>query len=329
VNVVLHAVNALLIIRIAKVWTRSRIIAWLSGICFVTSAVLTETVSGVVGLADVLSGLGLLLAIASLGLSIWWLGFAVFGACTLAMFSKESSVVAVAIVPWAALVSASILHPHKSRAMLRALVALAASTVALILYVETRRRFFPSPIDEALLEPASPDWHWLKRGFHYLLRWFAQPRLPHDPINNPLVGVPWPERAATAFRIYASGLKQVLWPSVLSGDYSYAAEMPETEPLSARAVVGASLLGLPVFAGLVLAAFGWMRSSSVALRRVAMLLATALIIVPIAYVPQSNLLVLLPTIRAERFWYLPVIGMAWLLGCLGAVLWRQSLLAQR
>jgi hypothetical protein len=34
----------------------------------------------------------------------------------------------------------------------------------------------------------------------------------------------------------------------------------------------------------------------------------------VAYLPHSNILVLLPTIRADRFWYVPAMGMAWLLG---------------
>jgi hypothetical protein len=38
------------------------------------------------------------------------------------------------------------------------------------------------------------------------------------------------------------------------------------------------------------------------------LLAIALMWVPIAYFPHSNIPTLLPTVRAERFWYLPVIG---------------------
>jgi tetratricopeptide (TPR) repeat protein len=328
VNVVLHALNALLVLRIARAWTASRAIAWLSGLCFVCCAVLTETVSGVVGLADVLSGLGLLLAIAALTLPVAGFGLAAFAACTLAMFSKESSVAIVIILPWAALLSACILHPSKPRVVVRVVLAALVALAALVLYVETRRRLFPSPIDQALLGAADPDWHWLRRAYHDLLRWFAQPKLPHDPINNPLVGVPWPERVATAFRIYMSGLGQVIWPMVLSGDYSYAAELPEKEPFSVRAVVGAFLLGLPLLAAPILATIAQLRSM-LAQRRVLLLIALALLIVPVSYIPQSNILVLLPTIRAERFWYLPVVGTTWLLGCLWAAILSRPALRQR
>src|SRR5690606_25680773 len=40
------------------------------------------------------------------------------------------------------------------------------------------------------------------------------------------------------------------------------------------------------------------------------LLALALVWVPVSYFPHSNIPVLLPTVRAERFWYLPVIGLS-------------------
>jgi hypothetical protein len=38
------------------------------------------------------------------------------------------------------------------------------------------------------------------------------------------------------------------------------------------------------------------------------LLATGLLWFPVAYFPHSNIAVLLPTVRAERFWYLPAVG---------------------
>lgn len=314
-NVVLHALNAFLVLRIARTWSSTKIVAWLSAGCFVCCAVLTETVSGVVGLADVLSGLGLLLGIAATTLPIIWLGPAVFVAGTLAMFSKESSVVLVAIAPWAALLSGT-LYPGKLRAVACVALTLLAASASLVLYVETRRRLFPSPIDEALLRAASADWSWPQQAFHELLRWFAQPKLPHDPINNPLVAVLWPERVATALRIYSNGLGQLVWPTVLSGDYSYAAELPERNAISVRAAVGAGLLCLPLLAAPVVATVGWLRSP--AMRGTVLLIALALAIVPIGYIPQSNIMVLLPTIRADRFWYLPAIGMAWLLGCFWA-----------
>jgi protein O-mannosyl-transferase len=48
------------------------------------------------------------------------------------------------------------------------------------------------------------------------------------------------------------------------------------------------------------------------------LLATGLLWFPIAYFPHSNIPVVLPTVRAERFWYLPVVGTSLVLGLIAA-----------
>jgi len=48
------------------------------------------------------------------------------------------------------------------------------------------------------------------------------------------------------------------------------------------------------------------------------LLATGLLWFPIAYFPHSNIPVILPTVRAERFWYLPVVGTSLVLGLVAA-----------
>jgi tetratricopeptide (TPR) repeat protein len=45
-----------------------------------------------------------------------------------------------------------------------------------------------------------------------------------------------------------------------------------------------------------------------------------LLAVPLAYLPVSNLLVLLPTIRADRLWYLPTLGVCLALGGLSGLL---------
>lgn len=327
-NVLLHAVNAMLVARVAWHWTRSSSVAWLSGACFVCFALLTETVSGAVGLADVLSGLGVLAALSTLGWQPRAMAAGVFGACLLALFAKESSIAAVAIVPWAVALSARVLHPERPRVALRTVLALGAALAALFLYVQIRKSNFPSPIDPALLRQLPPDAGVFERAIHAALAWFSQPRLPRDPINNALVEVGAFERINTALRIYLSGLGQLLLPLRLSGDYSYAAELPERAVPSARALLG----GLCWFAPLLLAALLGLRSWLGFVQRFATgrnaLLSLALLTVPVAYFPQSNLLVLLPTIRAERFWYLPAVGGAWLVAS-GLVALLRSDVVQR
>ena len=101
VNVVLHAVNGALLASLAFAITRRRDASWLVGGAFVTSAVITEAVTGVVGIADVLGGLGVLLALAALRLPLWLMPAGVFAAVGFGLFSKESVLVAVPLVAFA------------------------------------------------------------------------------------------------------------------------------------------------------------------------------------------------------------------------------------
>src|SRR6185503_8191323 len=79
-NVFFHAVNGAILTLITFAWTKRRGTAALAGFIFVTCAVLTEAVSGIVGIADVLGGMGALLALAALSLPGWAMPFAVFTA---------------------------------------------------------------------------------------------------------------------------------------------------------------------------------------------------------------------------------------------------------
>src|SRR6185369_13825177 len=175
--------------------------------------------------------------------------------------------------------------------------------------------------------PAGTPWH--KQQLHHFLFWFNQPNLPHDPINNPLVDAKVPLRVAAALRVYAGGVGQVLLPWTLSGDYSYRAEPVPPRPVFFGSIAGALLAAVPLLAGLgvllrnVLQSFR-MRQAEPIVRQHRLapgaLLATGLLWFPIAYFPHSNIAVLLPTVRAERFWYLPVVGTSLVLGLVAAKL---------
>lgn len=311
-NVVLHAVNGALLASFALALTRRRGVSWLVGASFVISAVLTEAISGVVGLADVLGGLGVLLALCALRLPLWAQPLGVLAATLLGLFSKESVLVAIPIVSWAALVTAPVLFPQRPRRVLRALFCLVATAAALIAYTEFRRRFFPVTLPPEFSEPLPADRPLAQRAMHEFLRWFSQPRLPHDRINNPLVDADFAHRVAGALRVYLRGLVQVVFPWRLSGDYSFRAE-----PVPERVLFPESVLGGLMLVGLPLVGIGLWISALVRERRVRdqrlvdrILLALAFVWIPVAYFPHSNIPVLLPTVRAERFWYLPVIGAA-------------------
>ena len=343
VNVIGHAANAALLAAFVLSVSGRRKLAWLAGAIFLMSAVLTEAISGVVGIADVLGGLGALLALHALRLPLWGMPWAVLGGVSFGLFSKESAIVAVPLVALAAFTSAPLLHPTRPLRLLRTLVALLASVAALVFYTEFRRLtfvthpdgFWTLPAGTGVFQgwllnlkkwlnqprppfeppPAGTPWH--KQQLLKFLAWFQQPNLPHDPINNPLVDAPVPLRVAAALRVYASGLGQVLFPWTLSGDYSYRAE-----PVPERRVFFGSVMGALLGVGPLLVGLGVLVTNlvqSIRLRHAGhafrqqrlapwALLATGLLWFPVAYFPHSNIAVLLPTVRAERFWYLPVVG---------------------
>ncbi|MBW2528853.1 MAG: tetratricopeptide repeat protein [Deltaproteobacteria bacterium] len=409
-NIILHAINGAVLG--AFVWsvTKRRRQAWLTALVFVTAAVLTEAVSGIVGIADVLGGLGAVLALLALRLPAWGMPAAVFAAVSFGLFSKESALVCVPLVPLAALLTAPALHPRRPARVVRAVLAFVAALAAFVLYVELRREWFPVPVPAALKAPLPADAGDLDLLYRGLLLWFHQAPLPNDPLNNPLVDADFPHRVAGALRVYFRGLVQVVFPRRLSGDYSFPQEpVPETlhEP---ETVAGAAMMLLPIAGALALMIIGWRRERADRVRvesgapppspsalpapmaverrpwrrrllEVATLVTAAgtsavvtdlvlldrgapsfvqvwpygvavivvglglfvegwvspatawsygaprplrhvgpplgalgLVWLVVAYFPHSNIPVLLPTVRAERFWYFPVIGTSVVLG---------------
>lgn len=343
VNVLVHAVNAALVAAFVFAITRRRDTSWLAGACFLACAVLTEAITGVVGIADVFGGLFVLGALCLLRCNVIVMPLAVFASVVLGLLSKESVLVAVPLLPWVALVTAPILHPKRPWRALRALGAFVASTAALIAYTTFRRHFFPvaSAVDAgaALPESAGVLAHTLSRFLH----WFQQPQLPHDPVNNPLVDADWAHRVAGALRVYVRGIGQLLFPWTLSGDYSFPQEPCPVRVFFPESILGGLLMVVPPVAGVALWVVGLVREARARARglfaenandpagdpRTApahelgllALLTIGLVWLPVAYFPHSNIPVLLPTIRAERFWYLPAFGSA----CVFAVLFTRLL----
>lgn len=333
VNVLMHGVNGALMTVLAYRLTKRKGVAWLCGAAFTASAVLTEAVSGVVGISDVLGATGAILALLSLTLTLPWMVPALALSLAFGLLSKESAMCCVPLVPLTALFTARALHPERPRALLRAAVALLVSVMTFVGYVEARRRLFPAPLPAELSVAANEHKGALGRAFAAVLRWYAQPLLPRDPLNNPLVKATPPYRIAGALRVYTRGLWQIVFPWTLSGDYS----APQ-EPIPARLVFPESLFGalamiVPIPAAFVL----WRRSerrvppgpaaegapARDAASPVGPVVGVGLSWIVLAYFPVSNIPVLLPTVRAERFWYFPVIGSSLVLGVvLAAVLAR-------
>jgi hypothetical protein len=141
-------------------------------------------------------------------------------------------------------------------------------------------------------------------------------------------------------RVYARGFLQVFVPLRLSGDYS----APQ-EPAPATLIFPASLLGALLFVGPLVASAGlaiasWSRSTGPGgdstLRSrgmgdtyLAPVLSVAFAWIVVSYFPVSNIPVVLPTVRAERFWYFPAIAICPLLGVAFAKMLRWPKLVRR
>jgi hypothetical protein len=319
-NVLLHGLNGALVVLLVSRWTRDRLTAWLAGALFVATAVVTEAVSGVVGLADVMGGTGALLALLALTLPLSTMPLALLGAALLGLFSKESALCLVPLVPLAALLTSRATHPERPLRWVRAGVAALVVGGAFLFYVEARRRLFPVQTPHELTAEANAGRSVAHRAMAAALRWYAQPMLPHDPLNNPLIEASPPYRVAGALRVYLRGLEQVVFPWTLSGDYS----APQ-EPIPARLVFPESVLGGlamvgPLVAGPVLVARAWWRewrgtAPDAFLDGIdrGLLVALSMAWIVISYFPVSNMPVVLPTVRAERFWYFPSLATSILL----------------
>ncbi|MFO0666581.1 MAG: tetratricopeptide repeat protein [Polyangiaceae bacterium] len=324
VNLIGHGLNGALVTALAFQLSRRRDVAWLSGAAFTACAVLTEAVSGVVGLSDVMGTMGALFALLAVTLPLPHMIMGVFLGTTFGLYSKESALCCVPLVPVFALLVSQRFHPNAPRRILRAFSSFVAAAGAFVLYVQVRRKLFPvSPPTDLLPEAVAHKGRIAKIAAGFL-RWYAQPAIPRDALNNPLIDAPMPLRIAGALRVYARGLGQVLFPWTLSGDYSAPQEPAPTKVVFAESIIGAICMFGPVllFPFVAIRSYRKFRMGVragvpphvLAARDPWPLLLALWLWVSLSFFPVSNIPILLPTIRAERFWYFPAIGTSILLG---------------
>ncbi len=353
VNVLVHGTNGAILTMIMWKITKRKGVSWLAGMFLVASAVLTEAVSGVVGISDVFGTLGCLIALYALTCRMPLMAFFVALGSLIGLYSKESAMIVVPMVPLFALATASTLFPKTPRRVLRTLVAFVAAAAAFVFYVETRRRLFPAPLPPELAKGL--DRPLGQKLFAAAMRWYAQPVLPKDALNNPLADADTAHRIAGALRVYFRGIAQVVFPKTLSGDYSAPQEPIPSGLFSIETILGflclvlpapiAGYLGIRVFvearrakklaaeSAPVVESAPAPAAASFGVDALALapapaptvperpfdfrpLVAVSLLWVLVCYFPVSNIPILLPTVRAERFWYFPVVGSSILLAVL-------------
>jgi tetratricopeptide (TPR) repeat protein len=273
VNFALHAVNITLVYLLGLLLFQENKLkerlAFALAAVWAVHPILTESVTNIVGRADLLAAFGVLAGLlchvqggaASGWRKLAWLcGLAL--ATMVGLLSKESAVVVLA-----AMVIYDLAFPQTWRARASGYLALAV----------------PFPV-----------------FFYVRDRVFAT--LPFVPVSfgdNPLTGAGFWAARLTAVKVIGKYLWLLLWPSRLSCDYSYN-QIPLFTWVDWKAL--AALAACVALAGIALACY---RRGKPVFFFIAFFFA--------ALAPTSNMVILIGTIMAERFLYLPSIGFA---GCL-------------
>lgn len=270
INLALHSLNALLVYALGltlfrRIWAAGALAA-----LWAVHPVLTESVTNIVGRADILSCAGVLAGLlcrvranSAVGArKIAWIG-GIAAASAVAIFSKESGIVLVAL-----LLMYDLAFPRESIKASISVYAAAVFPVAIFLYLR------------AQVLPTLP---------------FATTEF----VNNPLIGLGFISSRLTAIQVIGRYMLLILWPARLSCDYSYN-QIPLFRGTFDNWGDWATVLG-------VLACLAAFRLIVILYRRnrAGFFFATLFFV---ALAPTANIALLVGTIMAERLLYLPAIG---------------------
>jgi hypothetical protein len=273
INFLLHATNVLLVFGLClrlfdRMPDRAFPLALSTAALWAVHPVLTESVTNIIGRADLLAGMAVLSGFwmylkstesAGIRRVAWLAGLA--AATTAGVFSKESAVV----LPGVIVLYELVFHFSETRARLRSMLLGCAATVLPIALMLVQR---------ALVLSASPP-----AEFPF--------------VDNPIAGASFWVGRLTAIKVLARYLWLAIWPAKLSADYSYS-EIP-----LARGSLADWTAWIAIAISVCLVALLWKRS------RPAFFFACFGFL---NLLPASNLLFPIGTIMAERLLYLPLAG---------------------
>jgi tetratricopeptide (TPR) repeat protein len=271
VNLALHCLNVALVYLLGILIFVEAAPAFGMAALWGLHPVLTESVTNIVGRADLLAALGVLAGLlcyakaAGRARAVWLAGMAASQA--IGIFSKESAVVLPGLM------------------LLYDLIRTDGATW---------RRRVPA---YALASLPLLAWFVMRARLHsHMVIPFA---------DNPLVNAGFVNSRLTAFRVIGDYVSLFFWPARLSADYSFNAV-----PLFGAAASSLdNALALVAFAG-CLAAAALIAILALRARPAEKPLLFFPSVFLIALVPTSNLIVPIGSIMAERFLYLPAIGLA-------------------
>ncbi|MFQ5462176.1 MAG: tetratricopeptide repeat protein [Phycisphaerae bacterium] len=281
VNIALHALVAVLLVRLCAAIGTSETVGLTAGVFFAVMPIHTDVLNNVVGRADLLAAAGVGAALLchrdrrSGGPGKVWLGSIAAGLCAfVAMGAKESGVTAVALVAlfdW--------LWRRKDRAGRSVPGGAVVRSVAAASY---------------MLIPTAA--YLVLRWYALEGRWHQTPALTKT--VNVLVDAPTWQHALGVVQLWGMYWGKMLWPRVLAVGYSINAIRLATSVWDGQVLLGAATgLGMIVFS-----VWSWRRG-----RR---FVAVASVAALVAYAPTSNSLVLIQVFFAERIWYLPSLFVA-------------------
>jgi hypothetical protein len=286
VNFVLHAVNIALVyllgwLLLAEFWP-----AFAMAAIWAAHPLLTESVTNVVGRADLLAAFGVLAGLLCYARSLAESGrravqwrLALVAVTAIGIFSKESGVVVVAAVFLYDIAYCRSV-PRRSRTL---------GYLAMLL-----------PVASFLVVRS-----------HLTAQWPSSETAFTD---NPLVGTDFWTARLTAVKVMGKYIGLLLWPDHLSCDYSYN-QIPLFTWRFNRWEDWKALIALAVCAGAATVALICYRRSKAVFFFIGFFFA--------GLAPTANLVILIGTIMAERFLYLPAIGFAGCLACTGWAVYRR------
>ena len=280
VNFALHAGNIALVYLLGLLLLEESWPAFAMAAIWAVHPVLTESVTNIVGRADLLAAFGVLAGLLCYARSVAGGGRATGWRCALAvattvgMFSKESAVTVIAVV---FLYDIAFCRGVPLRSRLWGYLAMFLPVAAYL---------------------------WLRSSV------LAKLPVGHPAFtDNPLWGADFWTARLTACKVLGKYFCLLVWPGHLSADYSYN-QIPLFTWRLDNSEDWKTILGLLICAGAVAAAVFCYRRSKPVFFFIGFFFVTL--------APTANLSILIGTIMAERFLYLPAIGFA---GCLAWLGW--------
>ncbi len=314
VNVLLHAVISVLVVRLTRQLGWGESTALVAGVLFAVLPIHSEVVNDVVGRTDLIATLGVLLALSVhrrlidadvAGKKVLW---AVLGSLSVfcALGAKESAVCVLALVPlfdvwW-----------HRSPTCGTGLQPVDPANRKGLSPGSVRGRVRGSlPTAARLSYLAIPATAYFALRFHALGGQLYQRPAATKTINVLVDAPPW-QHVLGVVQAWGMYWRKTFWPDVLCPDYSM-----NTVRLATNLWEFDVLIGIGVAVALIVA-------SIVAWRRGSRAVALCVVALALCFAPTSNAVALIQVFFAERIWYLPSVWVAILLAAGVVLLFRIS-----